>query len=137
MGNVRLLGVRNTSSSSQNIDFREFLRLLKENERRVKVDLHERPYWMEQGWTRRGNTYRGRYITRYAECEGEIKDRAGAFDVFIFCPPKELKRHRDWHCFNKVGRLSAKYKIHLTKQPKDVSSAILNIQRMIRESFRR
>ena len=91
---------------------------------------------MEQGWKKKGNVYRGKYITRCNECAGEIIDRAGAFDIFIFHPPKELRRHPSWHCFDKIGQYPTKYKIHVKRHPKDVSSAIFYVQRMIEESYR-
>jgi len=46
----------------------------------------------------------------------------------------ELREHPHWQCFWSKGH--SRFFIHLTKRPKDVSSAIINVQNMIDESFR-
>lgn len=134
MGTVRVLGKRD--GGTEGGGFERFLSSLQHGQTRIRVELNQEPYWIEQGWKREGYVYKGMYKTSYKECKGEIVDRAGAFDVYIFNPPLELKKHKDWHCFIKIGFVSRRYKLHLTKQPKDVSSAIFNVQRIIEESFR-
>jgi hypothetical protein len=45
----------------------------------------------------------------------------------------ELQRSSHWSCFTPRGRNA--YQVHMSTRPKDVSSGILTIERLITEAF--
>lgn len=92
------------------------------------------PYWRQRGWQKTSGGYKGYYRTPYSSYEGEIRQPyLGRYQLFITNPPKKLKKHRKWICFTHKG--GGRYQIHLHTQPRDVDSAILLVERMIREAF--
>jgi hypothetical protein len=94
----------------------------------------ERPYWMERGWVHEGDHYTGNYQTRYGSYSGFVEQQASnSFDFFILSPPEELRRHSHWTCFQHRGENW--YHVHMGKRPKDLSSGILTIERLITEAF--
>jgi len=94
----------------------------------------ERPYWVERGWTRKGNEYFGNYQTRYGSYTGYIEQQnSNSFQFFIWDPPQELKSHSHWSCFQHRG--DNWYNVHMGRRPKDLSSGILAIERLITEAF--
>ena len=98
----------------------------------------EPPYWRLQGWQRvvfgYSPGYRGYYRTPYGSYSGEIRGEDGeGLYYFILNPPKQLRDHRHWVCFTYQGR--GRYHVHFTKKPKDIDSGIVEMERLIRESF--
>jgi hypothetical protein len=92
------------------------------------------PYWQERGWQRAGGTYTGTYQTAHGSFLGRIEDRGyDNFRFYIVAPPPELERSSHWACFTPRGRNA--YLVHMARRPKDVSSGILTIERLITEAF--
>lgn len=100
----------------------------------VTVERRQIPYWQEKGWTHQGNVYNGRYQTRYAAFVGRIEERRGGhLDFFIYNPSDPVRRHSHWVCFQHRG--NDWYLVHMGKQPRDVSSGIITIERLITEAY--
>lgn len=98
-----------------------------------QVQKFERPYW-QHNWRRNGDDFVGKYVTRYGSWQGYIrKEYEGAYRFHIINPPSALMNHKHWHCFNKKGK--GLYEAHFQKEPKDVSTGIIVIERLIREAF--
>lgn len=92
------------------------------------------PYWQERGWHRTGDTYTGTYQTAHGSFVGRIEDRGyEQFRFYIVAPPRELQRSSHWACF--VPRGGKGYQVHMARRPRDVSSGILAIERLITEAF--
>jgi hypothetical protein len=92
------------------------------------------PYWQERGWTRRGDTYTGNYQTPYAAFCGQIMEhRGGHIDFMLYAPSNEIRSCGHWACFQHRG--NDWYLIHMAKQPRDASSGILAIERLITEAY--
>ena len=127
---VRELGTRSASAS-----VRELLsRLVRGRGPATVVQRRQIPYWHERGWRRDGNTYSGNYQTRYGAFVGHIVEQAGGhIDFFLYSPSDEIRRHRHWTCF--VDRGSGWYAVHMGREPRDVSSGILTIERLIGEAY--
>ena len=125
---VRELGVRQAPSVFQRL-FRIQGGQAPETIRRI-----ERPYWMERGWVREGTHYSGNYQTLYGSFTGYVEEQASnAFDFYILNPPEALQRHSHWTCFQHRG--DNWFHIHMGRKPKDLSSGILTIERLITEAF--
>ena len=100
----------------------------------IGVPRRQLPYWQERGWTRNGNTYRGTYQTRFAKFQGRIEERAGGhFDFLLFNPSAEIREHRHWECF--MPRGNDWYLIHMGHRPRDLSSGILAVERLITDAY--
>ena len=105
----------------------------------VQVQRSKKPYHVEQGWQRSGGgllsnlKLKGYYRTRYGSFRGEIK-LGSSPSFYIFKPPDELRDHSHWVCFSPRG--GGRYSIHFVVRPRDVDSAIMQIERMIHEAFR-
>lgn len=92
------------------------------------------PYWQERGWHQRGNTYTGAYQTRHGAFTGEIRQHHGDdIEFFLYQPSQEIQRHSHWTCFQ--HQRDDWYLVHMGRRPKDVSSGILAIERLITEAF--
>lgn len=101
---------------------------------RIVVQRIPRPYWEENGWTRQDGSYTGKYITRYGQWHGSIiVSPSKRIEVFIHDPPTALEKHPHWACFNK--RNGGWYFIHPTEPIKDISAAILNVEKTICEAY--
>lgn len=126
---LKILGTRQAPSS--------FLELFQSRSRGLSpqpIKRIERPYWQERGWVRQGDRYLGNYQTRYGSFRGMIEQPGtNHFRFYIFDPPKELKRHSHWVCFQYRGANG--YQAHMRKRPADVSSGIITIERLITEAF--
>jgi hypothetical protein len=48
-------------------------------------------------------------------------------------PSDEIRRHSHWVCFQHRG--NDWYVVHMARMPKDVSSGILTIERLITEAY--
>ena len=56
-------------------------------------------------------------------------------DFLLYQPSDEIRRHSHWACFQERG--NDWYLVHMGRRPKDVSSGILAIERLITEAYRR
>jgi hypothetical protein len=100
----------------------------------VPVQRRELPYWQERGWQRNGNTYTGTYQTRYAAFWGEITQHSASdIEFYLHQPSQEIQRCGHWACFQHRG--NDWYLVHMGRRPKDVSSGILAIERLITEAY--
>jgi hypothetical protein len=99
----------------------------------TKVDRRERPYWEERGWQQQGNTYSGNYQTRYGAFQGWIEqERSGHINFYLHNPSAAIRSHSHWTCFQ--HRNNDWFLIHMGREPKDVSSGIMTIERLIKEA---
>ena len=81
-----------------------------------------------------GNVYTGTYQTPYAAFQGWIEqERSGHIHFFLYNPSDEIRRHSHWTCFQHRG--NDWYLVHMGRQPKDVSSGIITIERLITEAY--
>jgi hypothetical protein len=127
--------VRVISTRPAPVSIRKPSRVARGRAPRVLVERREIPYWRERGWTRDGNTYAGSYQTPYGSFHGWIEERSfGNVDFFLYSPSAEIRRHRHWVCFAPRGE--DWYLVHMARRPKDVSSGILTIERLITEAYR-
>jgi hypothetical protein len=128
--NIRVLGNRPAMASVRDL----VARLRREAAPVIRVERQQIPYWRQQGWTRSGNRYTGSYQTPNGAFGG-LADRHSPsyYRFYIFDPPEELARHSHWVCF--VPRGGSTYEVHLARQPADVSSGILTIERLLVEAF--
>jgi hypothetical protein len=100
----------------------------------VRVTRREIPYWQERGWARQGNIYTGSYQTAYTAFWGHITEhRGGRVEFLLHNPSDEIRSHSHWVCFQHRG--NNWYLVHMTKQPRDVSSGILTIERLLTEAY--
>jgi predicted acyl esterase len=98
------------------------------------IQRREIPYWQEHGWKRTGNVYEGAFQTPYAAFQGWIEQqRSGHIDFFLYNPSREIQNHSHWTCFQHRG--NDWYLVHMGREPRDVSSGILTIERLITEAY--
>ena len=98
------------------------------------VQRRQIPYWQQQGWTREGNRYNGAYQTPYGAFVGWIEqERSGHISFFLFRPSDVIRRHSHFTCFQHRGE--DWYLIHMAREPRDVSSGIMTIERLITEAY--
>ena len=84
---------------------------------------------------REGDHYRGNYQTAHAAFVGYITEqRSGHLEFYLYQPSDQIRRHSHWTCF--VDRSDFWYLIHMGRQPKDISSGIITIERLISEAYR-
>jgi hypothetical protein len=127
---VRNLGTRTAPASIRDL----ISRVVRGPAPTTVVQRRQIPYWQERGWTRRGNTYNGSYQSPYAAFWGEITEhRGGHIDFLLYNPSAEIRRHSHWVCFQHRG--NDWHLVHMAKQPRDVSSGIITIERLITESY--
>jgi hypothetical protein len=128
---VRDLGSRPAPASLREM----FSRLTRGHAPAITVPRREIPYWQERGWTHNGNTYEGNFQTAYGAFQGWIEqDRSGRINFYLYSPSNEIRSHSHWTCFQHRG--NDWYLIHMGKEPKDVSSGIITIERLITEAHR-
>jgi hypothetical protein len=100
----------------------------------IPVQRRQIPYWQERGWVRQGDTYNGSYQTPYAAFWGQIEQRRGGhIDFLLYQPSGEIRRHSHWVCFQHRG--NDWYLVHMAKEPQDVGSGLLTIERLITEAY--
>ncbi len=100
----------------------------------IAVQRREIPYWQERGWTRNGNVYTGSFATPYEAFFGHIEEhRGGHIDFFLSNPSHQIRGHSHWTCFQDRG--NHWYLVHMSRQPRDVSSGILTIERLITDAY--
>lgn len=127
---VKHLGTRPVPASLREL----FSRAMRGHAPAIQVQRREIPYWQERGWTRQGNEYTGAYQTPYAACHGWIEqERSGHINFYLYQPSDEIRRHSHWTCFQHRG--NDWYLIHMGREPKDVSSGIIIIERLITEAY--
>lgn len=128
--NVKLLQTRQAPES-----LRQLWQRFRGHAPAVMVRRQQIPYWQERGWTRSGNRYTGNYQTAWGAFQGYAEQRGSSFFRFYFLhPPEQVSRHSHWTCF--ISRGGGTYEIHLSRQPADVGSGILAIERLLTEAFR-
>jgi hypothetical protein len=94
------------------------------------------PYWQEAGWTKNGNIYQGNYQTRDGAYQGWIEERSPyQITFYILRPPAEVLQSSHGPCFLPLN--NAWFNIHMSTRPKDVSSGIAAIERLIAGCYRR
>jgi len=100
----------------------------------IKIERRQIPYWQERGWQRNDNIYEGAYQTPYAAFQGWIEqERSGRGNFYIYRPSDEIRRHSHWTCFQHRG--NDWYLVHMAKEPRDVGSGIITIERLITEAY--
>ena len=100
----------------------------------IAIKRSEIPYWQERGWRQEGRSYLGTYKTAYGSFIGRIEQvRPGNFRLYISGPPPEIRNHAHWTCFQHL--FDGSYRIHMSQMPRDVSSGILAIERLLTEAF--
>lgn len=128
--NIRILGSRQAPESVRDL----WSRMVRGRAPALRVTRQQIPYWQERGWKQQGNHYTGNYQTRYGAFQGSAEQRgASYFRFYISHPPDQLARHSHWTCF--ISRGGNTYEVHLSRQPADVSSGILAIERILIEAF--
>lgn len=127
---VRDLGTRPAPAS-----LREMLsRVVRGQAPAIRVQRRQIPYWQERGWTAQGNRYTGSYQTPYAAFQGWIEqERSGRINYYLYNPSDEIRRHGHWTCFQHRG--NDWYLVHMAREPTDVSSGIMSIERLITEAY--
>ncbi len=101
----------------------------------VKAVGKEYPYWKENGWRRFNGEYAGHFVSDFGRWRGVINESyLGKFNFYIFDPPKELLKGSHKACFTYKG--NSRYFIHFSKKPRDVSSGIITVEKLISDSFR-
>ena len=127
---VKDLGTRTAPASIREL----FARVMRGHGPAIPVQRRQIPYWQERGWTRQENTYNGNYQTPYAAFWGQISEhRGGHIDFMLYMPSNEIRSCSHWPCFQHRG--NDWYLIHMAKQPNDVSSGIMTIERLIKEAY--
>jgi len=100
----------------------------------IAVQRRQVPYWQQQGWARQGNTYNGNYQTPFGAFWGQIMEqRGGHIDFMLYAPSEEIRSGSHWACFQHRG--NDWYLIHMATQPRDVSSGIITIERLLTETY--
>lgn len=100
----------------------------------ITVQRRQIPYWQERGWTRQGRIYTGSYQTPYGAFYGHIEEHPGGHsDFMLYKPSEEIRSHSHFVCFQHRG--NDWYLVHMAKEPRDVSSGILTIERLIAEAY--
>jgi hypothetical protein len=99
----------------------------------IAVERRQIPYWREHGWIQDGNTYSGSFQTPYAAFQGWIEQQRSGIDFYVYRPSPEIRRHSHWTCFQHRG--NDWYLVHMAKQPHDVSSGIITIEKLIKEAY--
>lgn len=98
------------------------------------IRRRELPYWEESGWQRSGGTYAGAYHTPFGAFLGRVETRWGDLHFYMNDPPSVMRRSSHWACFQPVGERG--FHLHMARRPKDVSSGILAVERLLMEAYR-
>jgi len=127
---VKDLGTRPAPASLLQV----FERMMRGHAPAIPIERRQIPYWQEHGWKRSGNIYEGSYQTPYVAFQGWIEQqRSGYVDFYIYNPSREIRGHSHWTCFQHRG--NEWYLVHMARKPKDVSSGIITIERLITEAY--
>jgi hypothetical protein len=129
---IKDLGTRPAPNSIREL----FSRVVRGHAPLISVLRREIPYWRERGWTREGNHYTGSYQTPHAAFQGWIDEqRFGHATFYLYNPSPEIRSHSHFTCFAPRG--NDWYMVHMARRPKDVSSGILTIERLITEAYQK
>ena len=127
---VREMGTRPAPASIRDL----FSRVVRGRGPTIPVQRRQIPYWQEHGWTRQRDMYSGSYQTPYSAFWGQIiEHRGGHIDFLLYNPSQEIRGHSHWTCFQHRG--NDWYLIHMSREPKDISSGIITIEKLIKEAF--
>jgi hypothetical protein len=127
---VKYLGTRSAPASIRDL----LSRVVRGHGPTENVQRRQIPYWQERGWKRDGRVYSGSYQTPYGAFQGWIEQSlSGHIDFYLCAPSDEIRRHSHWSCFQ--PRNDDWYAVHMGRQPKDVSSGIITIERLITEAY--
>ncbi|MGA2147000.1 MAG: hypothetical protein ABSH49_18785 [Bryobacteraceae bacterium] len=127
---VRDLGTRPAPASIREL----FARMVRGHGPAITVQRRQVPYWQERGWTRQGTTLYGSYQTPYGTFWGQITEhRGGHIDFWIYQPSDQIRNCSHWACFQHRG--NDWYLIHMAKEPRDIGSGILAIERLFTEAY--
>lgn len=127
---VRIVGTRQASSSIRDA----LSRMERSHAPAQVVRRREIPYWQERGWKRDGDAYTGSYQTVHGAFQGYIEQHGASHIDFFLCNPSgEIRSHSHWVCFQHRG--NDWYRVHMGRPPRDVSSGILTIERLITEAY--
>ena len=127
---IKDLGSRPAPASLRNL----FSRVMRGQAPAIAVQRRQIPYWQERGWTPEGNAYTGNYQTPYAAFQGWIEqESSGRSHFYIYHPSDEIRRHSHWTCFQHRG--NDWYLVHMSREPRDISSGIMTIEKLIREAY--
>jgi len=100
----------------------------------ITVERRQIPYWQERGWIQKDNTFTGAFQTPYGAFQGWIEqERSGRGNFHLYSPSDEIRRHSHWTCFQHRG--NDWYLVHMAREPKDISSGILTIEKLITEAY--
>jgi hypothetical protein len=104
--------------------------------KRRAVKRSSASYLQEQGWKLTGSgasaRWDGFYRSRFGSYKGRIVPTTPP-QFIIYKPPAQLRRHPHWSCFSSRG--NDWYGVHFSRVPKDLSSGIMRIERIIHEAF--
>ena len=90
--------------------------------------------WVQRNWRRFEGGYSGYYRAGGFRFFGSVEEDYGlGYKVYIWDPPKCMKRHPEWKCFVHVGH--DRYQIHFIDRINGVDEAILNVERLLREAY--
>jgi hypothetical protein len=127
---IRDLGTRPVPASLQRL----FATVTRGQAPSTSVARRQIPYWRERGWTQSGNEYTGSYQTPFGAFQGWIEqERSGHINFYLYTPSRQIREHSHWTCFQHRG--NDWYLIHMARQPRDVSSGIITIERLIAEAY--
>ena len=131
------MGVKNLGTRRAPVSLlKRFERAIRGHAPAIPIERREIPYWQEHGWRCSGNVYQGAYQTPYAAFRGWIEEqRSGDIDFYLYNPSKEIRSHSHWTCFQ--HRSNDWYLVHMARKPKDLSSGIMTIERLITEAYER
>ncbi|MBI1973975.1 hypothetical protein HYS54_04130 [Candidatus Micrarchaeota archaeon] len=109
----------------------EFAQLLRDFQQKSS-DTRASCYWEEKGWRRINNTFVGIFQSGKIECAGEIVERAGQVETYIYDPPPEIRRHQWAPCLFYVG--IGKFRVNIiSNSPRTVDAAILGVEAVLAE----
>jgi hypothetical protein len=100
------------------------------------VHRQQIPYWQERGWKKKGRDYSGNYVTPYGAYTGYVSQCSSSeIRFYIENPPECIFSSSHAGCFQRLGGGSF-FSIHMSRRPKDVSSGIVTVERLISDCFR-
>lgn len=129
------MGVKDLGNRPAPASVREFVsRLVRGHGPSVQVERRVIPYWQERGWVREGDHYTGSYRTVHGSFFGFADEPSrGNFRFYVYQPPEAMERHSHWTCFQNRG--NGWYEVHMARQPRDMSSGIMSIERILHEAL--
>jgi hypothetical protein len=131
MGGVNHLGTRPVPASVRG----QLMRTARERGPAMPVERQQLAYWEERGWKRDGRVHTGSFQTKHGAFRGRIEQLlSGYIEFFLHAPSAEIRRHSHWACFQPWR--DGWYRVHMGRQPNDVSSGIITIERLIAEAYK-